>query len=95
VPEAPEPTYRLEVAGPAARAIADELPEAVAAAVVEFVTGELLQAPRRVGKPLQRELEGRWAARRGSYRVLYAIDDNSGVVTVLAAEHRRDVYRGR
>lgn len=37
----------------------------------------------------------RWAARRGSYRVLYAIDDQSGVVTVLAPEHRRDIYRQR
>jgi len=71
------------------------LPEAVAAAVVEFVTGELLREPRRVGKPLQRELAGRWAARRGSYRVLYWINDQAGVVTVLAAEHRRDVYRQR
>lgn len=91
----PEPSYRLEVAVPAARAIAQELPEAVAAAVVEFITGDLLRVPRRVGKPLQRELKGRWAARRGSYRVLYAIDERSLVVTVVASEHRRDVYRRR
>lgn len=95
MPEAPEPSYRLRVARSAARAIADELPEAVAAAVIEFITGDLLRAPRRVGKPLQRELKGRWAARRGSYRVLYAINENSRIVTVLAAEHRRDVYRRR
>ncbi len=95
MPEAEGPRYRLQVAGPAARAIADELPEAVAAAVVEFVAGDLVRAPRRVGKPLRREFEGRWAARRGSYRVLYAIDDRSRVVTVLAPEQRRDVYRRR
>lgn len=95
MPGSPEPRYRLEIARPAAGAIADELPEAVAAAVVEFVTGDLLQEPRRVGKPLQRELAGRWAARRGSYRVLYSINDQAGVVTVFAAEHRRDVYRRR
>ncbi|MGI8731050.1 MAG: type II toxin-antitoxin system RelE family toxin [Solirubrobacteraceae bacterium] len=93
--KAPKPPYQLRVARPAARAIANELPEAVAAAVVELITGDLLRAPRTVGKPLQRELEGRWAARRGSYRVLYAIDEQAGVVTVLAAEHRRDVYRRR
>jgi len=95
VPEGPAPHYRLQVAGPAARAIADELPVAVAAAVVELITGDLLRAPRRVGKPLRRELEGRWAARRGSYRVLHAIDERFRLVTVLAAEHRRDVYRRR
>lgn len=92
---APEQPYRLQVARPAATAIANELSEAVAAAVVEFITGDLLREPRRVGKPLQRELSGRWAARRGSYRVLYTIDEQAAVVTVLAAEHRRDVYRQR
>jgi len=95
VPDAPRPPFRLQIARPAARAIASVLPEAVAAAVIEFITGDLLREPRRVGKPLQRELEGRWAARRGSYRVLYAIDEQGGVVIVLAAEHRRDVYRQR
>ena len=45
------------------------------------------------GKPLQRELAGRWTARRGGYRVLYAIDEEARRVTVLAADHRRDVYR--
>lgn len=87
------PPYRLRVARPAARALADELPPAVAAAVVELITGDLLREPRRVGKALQRELAGRWSARRGNYRVLYTIDDREGYVTVLAIEHRRDVYR--
>ncbi len=95
MPEAPGHPFRLQITRPAARAIATGLPEAVAAAVVEFITGDLLREPRRVGKPLQRELEGRWAARRGSYRVLYTVDAQAGVVTVLAAEHRRDVYRRR
>lgn len=92
---APHQPYRLQVAGPAARAIANDLPEAVAAAMVEFITGDLLREPRRVGKPLRREISSRWAARRGSYRVLYAIDEQAGTVTVLTAEHRRDVYRQR
>lgn len=85
----------MRVTRPAARAIASELPESVASAVVEFITGDLLREPRRVGKPLSRELAGRWASRRGSYRVLYTIDEQVSVVTVLVAEHRRDVYRRR
>ena len=91
----PEPPYRLQIARPAARALADELPESVAAAVIEFVTGDLRREPRRVGKPLRHELAGCWAARRGSYRVLYLIDDGEGCVKALAAEHRRHVYRRR
>lgn len=87
--------YRLIVSPTAGRALASRLPESVAAAVVEFVTGDLLAAPRRVGKPLQRELTGTWVARRGTYRVMYEIDDESGIVRVLVVEHRRDVYRSR
>ncbi len=86
-------TYRLRVARGAARSIAEELPEPVAAAVVEFVNGDLLMNPRRVGKPLREPLEGLWSARRGQYRVLYRIDDAAGTVTVVEASHRRDAYR--
>lgn len=40
----------------AARAISEQLPEPVAAAVIEFLTTSLIREPRRVGKPLRREL---------------------------------------
>jgi mRNA-degrading endonuclease RelE of RelBE toxin-antitoxin system len=87
--------YELVVAGPAARVIADVLSELVAVAVIALITGDLLVAPRRVGKPLRRELEGTWAARRGTFRVLYRIDEDQHEVIVLRVEHRRDVYRSR
>jgi mRNA interferase RelE/StbE len=88
--------YTLRVAPSAARAL-DRLPEPVAAAVVEFLTGPLLKNPRRLGKPLVRQLAGYWSARRGAYRVIYAIEDATvepgGVVLVVRIEHRADVYR--
>jgi mRNA-degrading endonuclease RelE of RelBE toxin-antitoxin system len=87
--------FELRVARPAARSIREDLPEAVAAAVIELLTGDLLTQPRRVGKPLQRELAGIWSARRGSYRILFRIDDEALVVTVLAVEHRLDACRQR
>ena len=77
----------------ASRALAQGLPEAVASAVVEFVTGVLLENPQRVGKALQPPLEGKWSARRGQYRIIYTIDSAARVVTVLHISHRRDVYR--
>ena len=52
-------TYRLAMARSASRALHMDLPEAVASAVVEFVTGVLLENPQRVGKPLQPPLDGR------------------------------------
>lgn len=86
-------SYELIVAGPAARAIAERLPENVAVAVIDFITGPLLENPYRVGVALRRKLEGTHAARRGTFRVLYRIEETSKTVTVLRVDHRADVYR--
>lgn len=86
-------SYRIRWSSAARRAIENTLPETVAAAVWQFVNGALAENPHRVGKPLVRELAGYWSARRGRYRVIYAINDDAIIVTVVAGEHRRDVYR--
>lgn len=44
-------SYELVLAPPAVRAIRLGLPEAVAAAVIQFLTAALVEDPRRVGKP--------------------------------------------
>jgi mRNA-degrading endonuclease RelE of RelBE toxin-antitoxin system len=87
--------YELVVARPAARAIAEELPEAVAAAVIDLLTGALVSDPQRVGRSLRNELPGVRSARRGTYRVRYRIDDDAREVIVLRVEHRGTVYRDR
>jgi len=86
--------WTLRAAASAERQLA-RLPERIAAAVVEFLLGPLVENPRRVGHPLQRELAGLWSARRGAYRVVYEIDDEDRIVDVLRIEHRSDVYRPR
>ncbi len=87
--------YELVVARPAARAIAEQLPEPVSAAVIDFITGALIENPQRVGRALRNELEGIHSARRGTYRVLYRIDEDAREVIVLRIDHRSDVYRAR
>ncbi len=37
-------------------------------------------------------MDDRFSARRGTYRVIYWIDDKARVVTVVDVAHRRDVY---
>lgn len=88
-----EPHYELVVTAPATRAIRETLSEAVAFAVIDFITGPLLDNPRRVGAALRDELEGIWSARRGTYRILYQIDEEHREVIVLRVGHRRDIYR--
>jgi mRNA interferase RelE/StbE len=86
------PDYGLLVTPPAQRVL-DRLPERAGAAIAELLTGDMLAAPRRVGKPLRRELAGVWSARRGSYRVLYEIEEEKQRVVVLRIDHRADIYR--
>lgn len=88
--------YELGTAPPARRALADRLPEDVAAAAIELITGPLLANPRRLGRPLGDELSGIYSARLArDWRVLYEIDDARRVVFVLDVRHRSSAYRSR
>ena len=88
-----EGDYELVLAPPARRALTAGLPEAVAAAAVELMVGALVSEPRRVGKQLHGDLSGIWSARRGTYRILYRINEDAREVIVVRIEHRRDAYR--
>jgi mRNA interferase RelE/StbE len=88
--------YELGMARPARRAIAATLPEDVATAAVEFITGPLLGMPRRIGKPLREELIGLWSARLGTeWRVIYRIDESKHAVIVEDIQYRSTAYRHR
>ena len=88
--------YELGLTGPARRAISKLLPEDVAAAAIEFITGPLLEAPNRVGKPLRDRLAGFHSARLGpQWRVLYRVDEAKHVVIVQDIQHRASAYRPR
>ncbi|MGJ3510124.1 type II toxin-antitoxin system RelE family toxin [Enemella sp. A6] len=86
--------YRVEFASTAQRDLRG-VPPRIVPAIIEFAYGDLARSPRRVGKPLQRDLEGLWGARRGPYRLIYEIFDERLVVLVIHVAHRADVYRPR
>ncbi len=87
--------YTLQATPTVRRQLAEDLPEAVAAAALEFITGPLLDNPHRIGRRLSPPLDDRYSARRGTYRVLYRIDEAARVVTVVLITHRCDAYRAR
>ncbi len=88
------PPYQIEWTATAKRGLT-QLPEKVATAVVEFVYGALAESPRRVGHELHLELAGSHSARRGSFRIVYRVDDDARRVVIIDVNHRRDVYRRR
>lgn len=86
-------TFSVEFSSLARRALTDDLPESAAIACWEFIMGVLVANPHRVGKPLRGQLEGRYSARRGEFRVIYQIVEDRVLIRVIHIAHRRDVYR--
>ena len=85
--------YPLVITPTARRQISKQLPESVAFAAQEFILGPLLDNPHRVGKRLSPPLADRHSARRGTYRIIYRIDDRRRTVTVVGVLGRADAYR--
>jgi mRNA-degrading endonuclease RelE of RelBE toxin-antitoxin system len=88
----PAERYEIRFQPAARRAIAQRLPESVAAAVLEFCDAALAVNPQRVGKPLFGPLSGCHGARRGTYRIVYRIDENNRTAHVLDIVHRSEIY---
>jgi len=63
--------------------------EPVAQALKHGRRGRQPQRRKRLMPPL----DDRFSARRGTYRVIYRVDDQARVATVVDIGHRRDVYR--
>jgi mRNA interferase RelE/StbE len=91
--EPAEEPYELRAPSTVRRVLSESLPGAAAAAACEFITGPLLLDPHRIGKRLLPPMDDRFSACRGTYRVIYRIDDKARVVTVVDIARRRDVYR--
>lgn len=85
--------FELVISPTARRQLTESLPESVAFAAYEFLIGPLLENPHRVGKRLRPPLEDRHSARRGTYRVIFTIDDKQRRVTVVGVVRRSDACR--
>ena len=87
--------YDVRGSPTARRWLAERLPEAVAAAVVELVLGALSHEPRRVGKPLREPFQDQWSARRATYRIIYTIHEDKHLISIDAVLPRGTAYRPR
>jgi mRNA interferase RelE/StbE len=70
----------------------DRIPSGVVARIVAKIR-ELKENPRPAGC---RKIEGEEKAYRiriGDYRVVYEVDDEKKQIVILAAGHRKDIYR--
>jgi len=82
--------YAVLMSRQARRNVQENLPPDVALAAMETITGSIARSPRRVGKPLEEPFDGFYSARRGTYRIIYRIDEDKHTVEVHSVRHRRD-----
>jgi mRNA interferase RelE/StbE len=68
------------------------LPEKIGAACLDFIFGPLARDPHRLGGELGGHLTGLRSARRGSYRIIYRIDEPQERIDVVHIDHRGTVY---
>ena len=68
------------------------LPAKIGFACLEFIYGAVAGNPQRACKAVLYPLDGQFSARRGSYRVVYRVDDDRSVVLINRIDHRADVF---
>lgn len=90
--EEPSP-YAVQLSRQARKNLSENLPLEVAIAATETIQRAIAVNPGRVGKPLDEPFDGYYSARRGTYRIVYRIDEAKRVVEIHSIRHRRDAYR--
>ena len=52
-----------------------------------------LEGNPHLGRPLHGDLKGRCSLRIGDYRVIYMVNEEARVLDLIAAGHRKNVYK--
>ncbi len=61
----------------------------------KFVIGEVIEEIKEdplLGKPLSRQLSRKFSYRVDTYRVIYIVNQDDKLITILSARHRGVVY---
>jgi mRNA interferase RelE/StbE len=82
--------YKVELRRQAQRAL-DKLPKSDFQSVIGAIK-DLAQTPRPRGIEKVKST-GLWRIRQGDYRIVFAIDDNEHLITIVRVGHRREIYR--
>ncbi|BCB83076.1 type II toxin-antitoxin system RelE family toxin [Phytohabitans suffuscus] len=85
--------YTVMFSRQARRNLHEDLPLEVAIAATETIQHAIAVNPYRVGKALDEPFDGFHSARRGTYRIIYRINEAKRVVEIHSIRHRRDSYR--
>jgi mRNA interferase RelE/StbE len=84
--------YTVIFSRQARRNLHENLPLDSAAAAMAAIDGIITANPHRAGKPLDEPFDGYYSARRGTYRIIYRINEDKHTVEIHSIRHRRDAY---
>jgi mRNA interferase RelE/StbE len=68
------------------------LPKTIRDRVKRALETRLTMDPVGLGKPLQYSFKGHRRIRVGDYRIIYRVDNDKKMVTVVLIKHRKHVY---
>jgi mRNA interferase RelE/StbE len=85
------PQYRIEFTNPATKQLG-KLPRETQGRLIPAIN-DLAAEPRPHGVEKLEGYEDQYRIRVGKYRVVYKIEDDRLIVTMLRIGHRRDIYR--
>jgi mRNA interferase RelE/StbE len=84
--------WRIHYADSVVRDDVPRLDHAAKQRIKKAIETKLTTDPLRFGKPLRHSLHHLRSVRVGDYRVLYHLDHDAMLVSVVSIGHRRDVY---
>ena len=68
------------------------LPKTIKAQIKKAIETRLTVDPIGLGKPLRYSFKGHRRIRVGDYRIVYRVDHELFLVTIVIIKHRKDVY---
>lgn len=68
------------------------LPKTMREMIKKAIKERLSIDPIGLGKPLRYSLKGHRRLRVGDYRIVYRVDAEKRIVTIVIIKHRKDVY---
>lgn len=68
------------------------LPKTMRGLIKKAIEKRLTIDPIGLGKPLRYSLKGHRRLRVGDYRIVFRIDVEKRIVTIVVIKHRKDVY---
>lgn len=69
-----------------------KLPQNIKVTIKEAIEARLMTHPIHFGKPLRYSLSGLRSLRVGDYRIIYSVDQEDLMVSIVSIAHRKDVY---